>query len=216
MPDYVTPTPERKQNVILEDIADGIPIDAPIGGLPSATADGANVTLGAKADTAATTDAGTFSLIALTKRLLGKFPALGQALSAASQPVVIASDQSAIPTTNALGSTAANQTTGNAALTAINGKLPTTTLGQPSVARSITVNATSASVTLTASCTRISLVARTADVRFRVGTGAQTAVVTDHFIAAGERIDIQVPASAVIAAIRGASTDGVLLISELL
>lgn len=26
MPDYVTPTPERKQNVILEDIADGVPV----------------------------------------------------------------------------------------------------------------------------------------------------------------------------------------------
>jgi hypothetical protein len=37
--------------------------------------DGYNVTHGAKADTAATTDAGTFSLMALLKRLLGKWSA---------------------------------------------------------------------------------------------------------------------------------------------
>jgi hypothetical protein len=42
------------------------------GSLPVTMIDGANVALGAKADAAATTDAGTFSLIALTKRLLGK------------------------------------------------------------------------------------------------------------------------------------------------
>lgn len=40
--------------------------------LPVSEADGANIALGARADAAATTDAGTFSLIALIKRLLGK------------------------------------------------------------------------------------------------------------------------------------------------
>lgn len=60
--------------------------------------------LGAKADAAATTDTGTFSVIAFIKRgmqnwtsLLAKIPALGQALMAASMPVAIASNQSAIP-----------------------------------------------------------------------------------------------------------------------
>ena len=49
--------------------------------------------IGSANDSAATTDNGVFSLIALTKRLLGKFPSLGQATMAASQPVAIASDQ---------------------------------------------------------------------------------------------------------------------------
>lgn len=53
--------------------------------------------IGAPADAAATTDAGTFSLIALVKRLLGKLPAsLGIKTSAASLPVVLASDQATL------------------------------------------------------------------------------------------------------------------------
>ncbi len=56
-----------------------------------------DVNIGAKADAAAGTDSATASLISLIKRLLGKFPSQGQALMASSQPVVIASDQSAIP-----------------------------------------------------------------------------------------------------------------------
>ncbi|MFM0163806.1 hypothetical protein PQR39_25765 [Paraburkholderia sediminicola] len=52
-----------------------------------------SVDLGAKSDAAATTDAGNFSLIALTKRMLGKLPVLGQALAVNSLPVVLASDQ---------------------------------------------------------------------------------------------------------------------------
>lgn len=39
--------------------------------------DGADVTQGAKADAAATSDAGAFSVVALIKRLLGKFPEQG-------------------------------------------------------------------------------------------------------------------------------------------
>ena len=61
-------------------------------------ADGADATQGAKADAAATTDTGTFSLIALFKRLLGKTPALGVAASAAAVPVVLASDDAQIGT----------------------------------------------------------------------------------------------------------------------
>jgi len=55
------------------------------------------VDIGAQADAAATTDAGTFSLIALVKRLLGKLPSsLGIKTSAASLPVVLASDQATL------------------------------------------------------------------------------------------------------------------------
>jgi hypothetical protein len=55
--------------------------------------------IGAPADAAAGSDGATASLIALVKRLLGKIPTVGQAAMAASQPVALASDQTAIPVT---------------------------------------------------------------------------------------------------------------------
>lgn len=65
--------------------------------------------IGAPADAAASSDTGTFSLISFIKRglqnwttLQAKIPALGQALMAVSFPVVIASNQSAIPTTTSV------------------------------------------------------------------------------------------------------------------
>lgn len=81
------------------------------GGGAVTIADGADVTLGAKADAAATTDTGTFTLQALTKRSLqklttisGQLPAaLGSTTSAASLSVTPASDaafkMSNLPTT---------------------------------------------------------------------------------------------------------------------
>lgn len=60
---------------------------------------GLHGSIGAGVDAAAGTDTGNFSLIALFKRLLGKIPSLGQATMAASQPVVIASNQTAVPVT---------------------------------------------------------------------------------------------------------------------
>ena len=48
-------------------------VSGAIGGTAITVADGADVTLGAKADAVATSDTGTFSLIALIKRLLTKF-----------------------------------------------------------------------------------------------------------------------------------------------
>ncbi len=56
-------------------------------------ADGAIATIGAQADASATTDSGTFSLIALFKRLLAKFPAIGAQVTSNSLAVNIASDQ---------------------------------------------------------------------------------------------------------------------------
>lgn len=58
--------------------------------------------VGLKADTVATTDTGTFSLIALFKRLLQKITAqlpgaLGQTTMSASLPVTLSSDQSNVP-----------------------------------------------------------------------------------------------------------------------
>lgn len=95
------------------DVASGNPIPVtafalplPTGASTSAKQDTGNTSLGnidtaigAKADAAATTDAGTFSLIALIKRMLGKLPSLGQTTMSGSQPVTMASDQPAIPVT---------------------------------------------------------------------------------------------------------------------
>jgi hypothetical protein len=91
-------------------------------------------------------------------------------------------------------------------------------LGIPTVARELAVTTTSASVVLTAGCRRMSIRARLCDMRYVVGTGAQTAnASTSHFIAQDERLDIMVPAGATIAAIRESTTtaNGSLAITEL-
>lgn len=75
------------------------------GGGPVTIADGADVTLGARADAPAANDTGTFSLMSFIKKisggittLVGKIPGLGVATSANSLPVVIASDDAQIGT----------------------------------------------------------------------------------------------------------------------
>lgn len=66
----------------------------------AASAAATDAAIGAKADDAASSDAGTFSLIALFKRLLERVTTLiktaGQGTMANSHPVAIASDQSAV------------------------------------------------------------------------------------------------------------------------
>jgi hypothetical protein len=90
-------------------------------------------------------------------------------------------------------------------------------LGQPDTARQLSAGATSTNMVLTSTCQRASLFARGADIRFRIGSGAtQTATTNSHWIANGERLDVRLPVSANIAAIRAASVDGVLEISELI
>jgi hypothetical protein len=93
--------------------------------------------------------------------------------------------------------------------------LPVDALAALGVARQLAAGAASANTALTTTCRRVSIHARTADIRYVIGTGAQTASATSHFIAAGERLDLGVPASAQIAVIRAGSTDGVLELSEL-
>jgi hypothetical protein len=75
------------------------------GGGPVTIADGADVTMGARADAPAANDTGTFSLMSFIKKisggittLVGKIPGLGVATSANSLPVVIASDDAQIGT----------------------------------------------------------------------------------------------------------------------
>jgi hypothetical protein len=90
-------------------------------------------------------------------------------------------------------------------------------LGQPSVARQLAAGAASANTPLTTTCRRISVRAVGADIRYMIGAAAQTANAdTSHFIANDERLDLAVPASANIAVIRDATTDGVLELTELI
>jgi hypothetical protein len=91
-------------------------------------------------------------------------------------------------------------------------------LGVPSVARQLTATNTSQSQALTSNVSRISIRARTSDIRYVVGVGTQTAsATTSHFLANGERVDIAVPIGASIGRIRdsGATVDGVLEVTEL-
>ena len=89
-------------------------------------------------------------------------------------------------------------------------------LGTPGVARQLAAGASSANTALTSTCRRISMRAVGADIRFVIGSSAQTAnASTSHFIADGERLDFAVAASSQIAVIRDASTSGTLEVSEL-
>ena len=76
------------------------------GTVATSAADGSNITFGSKADAAASSDTATATFMAFVKRWVAKIPTLGSALSAASLPVVIASDQSAVATTVADGGSA--------------------------------------------------------------------------------------------------------------
>lgn len=95
------------------------------------------------------------------------------------------------------------------------GLLPVDTLGTVGVARQLAAGAASANTALTITARRISIHANGAAIRYAIGTGAQTASATSHYIASGERLDLDVPASAQIAVIRAGSTDAVLEVSEL-
>jgi hypothetical protein len=86
--------------------------------------------------------------------------------------------------------------------------------GQPTTARQLAAGATSANTALTASTDRITMRAVTADIRYAVGSSAQTATATSHFIAAGERLTILVPSGANIAVIQAGASAGTLEVTE--
>ena len=96
--------------------------------------------------------------------------------------------------------------------------IPVEPLGVPGVARQISVTTSSVNTQLTAGVKRISIKARTCDMRYAVGSTSQTANATQsHFIEAGERLDIAVPSGGHIAVIRdsAATANGTLCITEL-
>jgi hypothetical protein len=91
------------------------------------------------------------------------------------------------------------------------------TLGLPDVSRQLAAGAATGNIALTAACRRCSIVAIGADIRFAVGsTNAVAATATSHLILQNERLDIHLPTTPYIAAIRNATTSGTLEISELL
>lgn len=89
-------------------------------------------------------------------------------------------------------------------------------LGIPGVARQLASTSSSTNTALTATISRISMRAVGADIRYRIGSGSQTATATSHYIANGERLDVAVPQNANIAVLRNATTDGTLEVTELI
>jgi hypothetical protein len=115
--------------------------------------------------------------------------------------------------------TAANQVIGNASLSSIDGKIPTAitpgllpvdTLGTPAVARVQATSGTAASIVLTTTCRRLSMYATTGTWYSISGT----ATSSSHYIAAGERLDIDVPASTTVSVLQETSA-GSIRITEL-
>lgn len=86
---------------------------------------------------------------------------------------------------------------------------------QPVIARQLAAGSASANTVLTSTVRLISIRAVTADIRYSIGTSAQTATTSSHFIASGERLTLVVPSGANIGVIRNASTNGTLELSEL-
>ena len=88
-------------------------------------------------------------------------------------------------------------------------------LRKPGVARQLAAGSSSANTALTSTCERISIIAISADIRYAIGTSAQTANAgTSHFIKQNERIELDIPSGANIGLIRDASSDGVAEITE--
>jgi len=183
--------------------------------------------IGAPADAAASSDTGTFSVIALVKRglqnwttLQAKIPALvsgaiptapnvqqgGGVITASTTRVTLATDGPGVTSLSSIdGKTAA----------LINGRSGVEPLGQPGVARQLAASSASANTALTTTCRRVSVFASGADIRFAIGSTSQTASGTSHYIANGERLDLVVPATPNIAVIRAGSIDGTLEVMEL-
>jgi len=87
---------------------------------------------------------------------------------------------------------------------------------QPTIARTITLGGSSVNQALTNTCRFVSLICSGGThCHYQIGTGAQTASATTHYLKTGERITVAVPAGAHIAAIQGTGGSTTLFISEL-
>ncbi len=105
--------------------------------------------------------------------------------------------------------------TGEANQTSKDRPMPVDTLARVGVSRQLAAGAASANTALTATARCISIFARLANIRYAIGSAAQTATATSHYIAIGERLDIELPGTANIAVIRADGVDGVLELSEM-
>lgn len=99
----------------------------------------------------------------------------------------------------------------------VNGeRVETEPLGIPTVARVINITTGTTNTALTSGIKRISIRASGTNAFYAVGSGSQTATLSGHFIANGERLDVGVPSSAPnIAVICVSGNSGVLYLSEL-
>jgi len=100
--------------------------------------------------------------------------------------------------------------------TITDGRLETEPLGIPVTPRVITVTTGNTNTALTSGVSRISMRAAGTNTFYSVGSGTQTATLSGHFIANGERLDIGVPLSSPnLAVICASGSSGVLYVSEL-
>jgi hypothetical protein len=89
-------------------------------------------------------------------------------------------------------------------------------LGKPQVARQIGVTSTASSTALSDGVFRISMYAKSGDIRFDIGQGTQYANQTCHFIAEGERLDFAVNSGDQIGVVAATgTTSAVLEVTEL-
>ena len=120
---------------------------------------------------------------------------------------------------DALNVTGALSVTGdiNISGTTVTGdRLKTEPLGIPETPRVITVATGNTNTALTSGVHRISMRAAGTDTFYSAGTGTQTATLSGHFIANGERLDIGIPSNNPnIAVICASGSSGVLYVSEL-
>lgn len=97
-----------------------------------------------------------------------------------------------------------------------NGRVNVEPLGRPDASLTLAAGASSVNLGIPSNTHRLSLVALGADICFKLGTSnSVSAASTDHYLQAGERIDIDVKNHTHIAAIRAGSTNGTLRISQL-
>lgn len=88
-------------------------------------------------------------------------------------------------------------------------------LAIPGVARVITIATGNTNTALTSGITRVSIRAAGTNAFYAIGSDAQTATLTGHFIANGERLDLNVPTSAPnIAVLCASGASGTLYLSE--
>ena len=93
---------------------------------------------------------------------------------------------------------------------------PSTTAFSLGAARSLALGVTTANIALTTTCRFVAITpAGGTHCHYQIGSGAQTATSSSHYLRTGERIVLAVPPNANIAAIQGTGASTTLYITEL-